>query len=307
MTQPSNAKVSVIISTYNRAGSLPRAVNSVLAQTFTDFELIIVDDCSTDTTQEVIRKFADPRIHSVRHENNAGGSVARNTGIAYAKGEYVAFLDDDDEWFESKLARQARVLDESEPRVALVYTWFDLIEASSRKRRVGGRSAISGDIFEDMLGWAIPAPTSTYMVRAEAARKVGGFDETLPIAQDLDFLLRISMRWHVAVVEDVLMLMHKEDGYISVAQRPNAMTHLVNYLKSHIRRFNRELSERPKTYARVLRNLAFLEMRRGNRRASARAYWEAFKLDPFGSLKATCKSIGPILELIRERIRRDRS
>ena len=307
MTQPPNPKVSVIISTYNRADLLPRAIESVLAQTFTDFELIVVDDCSTDITQEVISKFTDPRVFPIRHENNAGGSAARNTGIAYAKGEYMAFLDDDDEWVESKLARQARILDESDPRVALVYTWFDFIEAPSRKRRTGSRSTMSGDISENMLGWEMPAPTSTYMIRAEAARQMDGFDETLPLAQDLDFLIRISMQWRVAVVKDVLMLMHKGHGYSGPAQQPNAQVNLIKYLKSHICKFNQELSVRPKTYARVLMNLAFMEMRQGNKRNSAQACWKAFRLDPLGTLKATSNSIGLILDLIRERIRRDRS
>ena len=302
MTQPPNPKVSVIISTYNRADLLFRAINSVLAQTFTDFELIVVDDCSTDTTQEVIRKFTDPRIHAIRHENNAGGSVTRNTGITYAKGKYLAFLDDDDEWLESKLTRQARILDESEPGVALVYTWFDFIDEPSRNRRIGSRSAMSGDISENMLGWEMPAPTSTYMVRAEAARQIGGFDETLPIAQDLDFLIRISMQWRVAVVKDVLMLMYKGHGYSGPADQPNAQASLIKYLKSHICRFNKDLSERPKTHARVLRNLALMEMRSGNKRTSVQACWKAFRLDPTGSLKATWENIGPILQSLRERV-----
>ena len=93
-----NPRVSVVITTYNRASLLPRAVYSVLAQTYEDYELVIVDDCSTDDTPEVVRTFADSRIRAIRHADNMGQSAAVNTGIRLARGEYIAFLDDDDEW-----------------------------------------------------------------------------------------------------------------------------------------------------------------------------------------------------------------
>ena len=253
MTQPPSPKVSVIIATYNRADLLPRAINSVLSQTFEDFELIIVDDCSTDSTLKVIRSFADPRIREVQSARNMGQSRARNTGIDIAQGEYVAFLDDDDQWVESKLARQARILDESGPCVGLVYTWFDIIEADTEIRRIGGRGTISGDILGNLIGWDMPASPSAYLVRAEAVRQIGGFDESLRMAEDRDFLLRISMRYNVAVVEDVLTLMHKGHGYIGPAHQPYANPHLAKYIKRHLSEFNQELSERPRSLARILR------------------------------------------------------
>lgn len=304
MTQPPDPKVSVIITTYNRAGLLPRAINSVLAQTFTNFELIIVDDCSPDHTQEVIRNFHDPRIRSFRQDKNSGLTVSRNTGIRLAEGEYVAFLDDDDEWLESKLLRQVQTLDASEPSVGLVYTWFDYIHEVDGTRTSGGRSVISGDIWENMLGWEMPSPPSTYLVRMEAIRQVGGLNESITIAEDRDFLLRISMQWHVAVVKDVLMLMYK--GHLGSAHWPDASARLVEYLESHICRFDGELSERPVSLSRVLRNLALAEVERGHKRAATRALLKAFALDPTGSLKSISKNIRPILDLIRDRIRRDR-
>ena len=104
-------KVSVIIATYNRDGSVYLARSTAfLAQTYTDFELIIVDDRSSDDIQEVIRTFTDPRIRVIRHEANRGAAAARNTGISEARGEYIAFLDDDDECMPNRLADQVLCL-----------------------------------------------------------------------------------------------------------------------------------------------------------------------------------------------------
>ena len=298
-----NPKVSVVITTYNRAALLPRAIRSVLAQTYESYELIVVDDCSTDDTPEVVQRFADSRIHAVRQAENRGQSAAVNTGIRLARGEYIAFLDDDDEWVDTKLLHQVRTLDASDPRVGLVYTWFDYVDAAGSVRRAGGRSVMSGDIWEDMLGWERPAPTSTYLVRAEAARQIGGFDETLTIVTDRDFLFRLSMRWRVAVVQDVLMLMH-EGQHARTEQRPGALEGIAKYLKSHIRKFERELGERPAAFARLLRVLAIAEMRRGNVRGAAKAYSKALTVDTLGSLRATVGNVGFIGGLLWGRIRR---
>ncbi|MFC7193467.1 glycosyltransferase family 2 protein [Halosimplex aquaticum] len=102
----SSPQVSVIIPTYNRATLVKRAIQSVLNQTFKDFELIIVDDASDDETPEVIDSINDARLEYIRHDLNRHGGAARNTGIKYASGKYIAFLDDDDEWYPTKLERQ---------------------------------------------------------------------------------------------------------------------------------------------------------------------------------------------------------
>ena len=297
-------RVSVVITTHNRAGLLSRAVDSVLAQTYKGYELIIVDDCSADNTPAVMLTFADSRIRAVRHADNMGQSAALNAGIRLARGEYIAFLDDDDEWIDQKLTLQVRALDASDPIVGLVYTWFDRVDTTNGVRIVGGRDIASGDISEEMLGWELPAPTSTYLVRAEAARQIGGFDEALKIATDRDFLTRLSMHWHVAVVPKVLMLLY--GGHARSAQRPQALDRLVEYLNSHIRKFTRELGERPSKLAKLLRVLAVTEMRRGNVRGAVAAYLRAFTLDPLSSLRATGGNVDLIGRLLWQRIRRAR-
>lgn len=132
--------VSVVIPTYNRAEFLPRAVESVLRQTVDDFELIVVDDASTDDTEAVVERFDDPRVEYVRHGTNRGGSAARNTGIERSSGEYIAFLDSDDEWYPRKLERQVEELRSRSDEWVATYCGFERRHHSSTNRiraRVG--------------------------------------------------------------------------------------------------------------------------------------------------------------------------
>ena len=114
---------SVIIPTYNRARMVDRAIQSVLSQTYQDFEIIVVDDASTDNTQEVVKEcmFRDKRVRYIKHEKNKGGSAARNTGIKNEHGEYVGFLDSDDEWLPTKLEKQIELFRKRCNSVGAVY------------------------------------------------------------------------------------------------------------------------------------------------------------------------------------------
>jgi glycosyltransferase involved in cell wall biosynthesis len=126
-------EVSVVIPTYNRAKVLSRAVKSVLNQGYRDFEIIVVDDGSTDNTEQVVGAFDKQQVKYVRHEKNMGPAAARNTGIGHANGKYIAFQDSDDEWFPQKLGRQVEILETASDRVGGVYTGFWRIRNSSRK------------------------------------------------------------------------------------------------------------------------------------------------------------------------------
>ena len=117
--------VSVIIPTRNRVEMLCRAVNSVLSQTFDNLECIVVDDESHDNTEKVINSFEDDRLKYFRHEKNKGASAARNTGIRQSQGEFIAFLDDDDEWLDEKLEKQVNLLENLPSKYGMVYCWMD--------------------------------------------------------------------------------------------------------------------------------------------------------------------------------------
>lgn len=217
--------VSVIVPTYNRAATLPRAIDSALAQTVDDLEVVVVDDGSTDDTASVLAAFDDPRLRTVVHATNRGANVARNTGIDHARGEYVAFLDSDDEWLPTKLERQFDALEGRSVEWVGAYctTRFEPSGPGGRLRSVAaavlrrgdehptmeGGEALIGEILADNVQ---PGAGSTLLVRADVARSVGGFDVDLDRFQDPEFCLRILERGKLAYVDEPLVV-REETGH----------------------------------------------------------------------------------------------
>jgi glycosyltransferase involved in cell wall biosynthesis len=201
--------VSAVIPTYNRAAFVPRAIQSVLRQTFCDLEVIVVDDGSPEATQDAVARFDDSRLRYIRLPKNMGQWHAENVGIAHARGEWVAFLDDDDEWAPEKLAK---LLERANAIGASA--------AYSRKLRIGYEGPIlpkrdrplpEGDVSTSVLTLLMPATPSAFMVRRDALISVGGFDESLPQAQDVDLWVRLSLAgYRFAAVDERLALYHED-------------------------------------------------------------------------------------------------
>ncbi len=217
-------KVSVVIPTYNRAHVLGEAMQSVLDQTFDGFELIVVDDGSTDNTKEVVASFGDPRIKYIYQENR-GASAAYNTGILASRGEYIAFLDSDDIWLPQKLELQVKLLN-SRPDVALVCSdgyIFDVRTNSTLGRywhgvpfgyRVDPQRA-SRDPLREMLVWGCFISETFVMVRREVFNEVGGYDESLKDHVDWDMYVRVCQRFAIETIDIPLAKMRKHDANLS--------------------------------------------------------------------------------------------
>lgn len=276
--------VSVIIPTHNRANLLPRAVRSVFDQTYENYEIIIVDDCSTDRTTETVMSWEDDRIKYIRHTENRRQSASLNTGIDAAMGEYIAFLDDDDEWMPDKLEQQVAEMESCGSEVGLVYGWLDQVDDTTRKVQPKYRKTMSGDLSTELMALSIPAPTITLMVRAHVARKVGGFDESLGAYNDLDFLVKVSQQCDIAAVARVVAVQHVGHGHgrMNVDSKV-VLVEKVNYIRQHMRRYSSQLSRSPASKARVLLHLARNEVLAGNSRAGLTTLCNAVKLDPLGA------------------------
>ena len=196
-------KVSIIIPTFNRLPMLKEAVDSVLAQDFEDFELIIVDDGSTDGTADKMIKYGG-RIKLLRHKENRGVSAARNSGIIHAKGKYIGFLDSDDLWVKGKLEFQVSFLDEN-PHYPLCYTDEIWIRKGKRVNPMLKHTKYSGWIFEKCLPLCTISPSSV-MMRKTLFSRVGLFDEALPVCEDYDFWLRVSTRFPVFFIDKKMII-----------------------------------------------------------------------------------------------------
>lgn len=184
--------ISVIIPAYNAETTLKDTLTSVLQQTFSEFELIIINDGSTDTTLEIISQIDDPRIKVFSYQNS-GASTSRNRGFAQASGEYIAFLDADDLWTPDKLEAQLAAL-KIHPQADIAYSWSDCIDESSSFLRRGGHITINGDALPKLLMMDILENGSNPLIRRQAVIEVGGFDESLPAGQDWDFYLRLALK-----------------------------------------------------------------------------------------------------------------
>lgn len=184
-------EVSVVIPAYNRQDTIGRAIASVRAQTWQDFEIVIVDDGSTDGTAAVAERFADARIRVIRHERNCGASAARNTGIAAARGDYIAFLDSDDEWLPQKLENQLDRLREQPAgtNVSCTGVVLHLIDRGIRRDYVLAECA---DWRRKITLGCDERPGTTLLARREVFEQVGPLDEALPRFEDWDWLLRYA-------------------------------------------------------------------------------------------------------------------
>jgi glycosyltransferase involved in cell wall biosynthesis len=238
---------SVIICTHNRGHILPRAVQAILDQTFDDFELLIVDDGSTDDTRASVAEFADPRILYF-YQENAGAPAARNAGVAAARGEFVTFLDDDDRVLPHWLERFARVIDRE--GCTVVCCGMELLDPTGRVLY----SALPGNMgpaFDNLPGFF---RSGTFSLTREAYLAVGGFAE-IPASENMEFALRLlpmcrARGWRVGTVDEHLMLMSdrrpEERGQNSPVRILEACEYILSRYQDQLARAPRSLAN---TYA----------------------------------------------------------
>ena len=218
MNTQSEEKVSVIIPTYNREATIGASIQSVLNQTWQNFEIIIVDDGSTDNTRQVIEAFTDDRIRYICLEQNGGASHARNTGIRLSVSEFVAFLDSDDEWLPEKLEKQMQVMQQATEAVGLVYCRMrgtkkdgSILICPELWRPV---EELQGNIFYPLLEENVIG-TPAMLVRKECLEQTGGFDEWLKCLEDWELILRIAEKWEIGFVDDILVEVHFSESGVS--------------------------------------------------------------------------------------------
>jgi len=205
--------ISVVIPAYNRAGTILVCLKSVLAQTFSPFEVIVVDDCSTDETVRLVRSLDDPRVRCISLDKNSGAQAARNRGIMEAKGDWIAFQDSDDEWLSSKLEKQVKALEgvDYDPWT-VVHTnsvWFDTPAGQRLSFEI---PVVEGDNVYPLL-LSGPAPMFQGMlVSRSALKRIGYLDEKVPSFQEWDTSIRLARHCRFIYLREPLFIYHLHSG-----------------------------------------------------------------------------------------------
>ena len=212
--------VSVIIPVFNREKTLAKALQSVLSQTFTDFEVVVVDDGSLDGSGRMVEKVPDSRVRLLRHEKNRGAAAARNTGIEAARGEFIAFQDSDDWWEPGKLSLQMERFSDAAKELGLVYSAFWRYRDNSREYIPGremGHLQKEGRVVESLLLNNFITP-QTVVVRKECFKKAGLFDESMPRFHDWELWLRLAGHYQFAFIDQPLVNVYFSEKSISASQ-----------------------------------------------------------------------------------------
>ena len=195
-------RVNVIIPTFNRAETILRALQSVLAQTYLDFDLWIIDDGSTDNTAEVVKPFLGEQVHYLK-QFNKGVSAARNLGVQKSRGEWLAFLDSDDEWLPEKLEKQV-AYSEAHPDVPLIHGEEIWIRRGKRVNPKVKHQKYGGKIFEKCLPLCLISPSASFIKRS-LLQEMGLWDENFIVCEDYDLWLKITAKYPVGFIDDPLI------------------------------------------------------------------------------------------------------
>lgn len=234
-------KVSVIIPTYKRSRYISRAIESVVNQDYKEIEIIVVDDNGKDTeeqknTQNVVEQYDD--IIYIVHEKNSNGSHARNTGINVASGEYICFLDDDDIFDREKIIKQVKKLDSLDSEWGACYT--------GHKREFEDGTFLTyltrkeGHLSEDILSLSIDMCSgSTIMIRKEVIEKLKGFDESFKRYQDIEFVLRVSLKYKIAVLNEALVTIYTHTG----SNKPKSLEKVIEVKKYYLEVFKKDINK----------------------------------------------------------------
>jgi glycosyltransferase involved in cell wall biosynthesis len=237
-------RISVIIPVYNGEKTIRETVESVLNQTFSDFELIVINDGSQDSTLDILANIQDPRL-KVFSQSHAGVSVSRNNGIVHAHGEFITFLDADDLWTPDKLETQLKAL-EANPQASVAYSWTDFIDESGRFLWSGLHIAANGDVLAKLLMVNFLEGGSNPLIRKQALTEVGDFDSSLEPAEDWEMWLRLATRYYFIAVP-IPQILYRYTSYsasaniskleakglktieLAFARAPEALQHLKRY------------------------------------------------------------------------------
>jgi glycosyltransferase involved in cell wall biosynthesis len=251
--------ISVVIPTRNRAAYLLEALRSVFEQTYRDFEIIVVDDGSTDGTQQALESLVNQKTIRYLLRDPKGVSAARNFGIEQAQGKYIAFLDSDDLFLPTKLAKQIQVL-QMKPGLGFVHCWFRKFNDDGADLGIRDTSRFQGAVYPQMLlEWSVLMAMPCMLMSKKAIEEAGGFDEKMTWAEDLDLWRRIARHYEIDLVPEALVKVRVHQSS-TTSDKTNSGDGFVRYLDKALEedagldtRFRQEAKAR--MYTKLAQNL----------------------------------------------------
>jgi len=266
-------KVTVVIPTYNRPDLVPKAIQSVLDQTFQDFEIVVVDDGQKKSAKEAVEAFEDDRIRYFKHTEQKGCSGAKNTGIRAAGGQYIAFLDDDDEYLKNKLSLQVDRLNGVGENVGFSFTgtinvYDDHNHTKSTADGVADYHELALRNFSAMIA-------STLMFKKEIFNAVGYLDETFPTHTDIEFLIRVTKKFKGVGIDQPLVRMMMKSDHVQMG------SNIRNRIKGRemlLSKYRDEFARYPTFLAKHLTLLGIFYRTVGEYKEAGQRFWQACKL-----------------------------
>ncbi len=261
--------VSIVIPTYLRDNLLTKAIDSILNQTFDNFEVLVVDGARSESTRDLIRSFEDGRLRYIP-QRGKGIANARNLGVLKAKGEFIAFLDDDDRWRDNKLERQLELFEELPSNYGLIYTAFNYYHLTRGKILGTKRPKARGYVYKALLKDNITG-TSTIMVKRECFKRAGIFRENFPTCEDWDMWLRMSKICYFGAIDEPLVDYSIHPGQFSFAK----------YLAGRYRMIEKhgDIRHDPEVLSYHLLQIGLLKLFGGDK-SGAEEMLNAFRLNP---------------------------
>jgi glycosyltransferase involved in cell wall biosynthesis len=282
-------QVSVVLPTFNRADVLGRSIQSVLSQSFTDFELIVVDDASQDNTISVVHSFTDPRIRYIKNKENLGGAESRNVGIQHAQAEIIAFQDSDDEWRPMKLEKCVRELRDNKDLIGVYSAYWQINGNNVRYMPISQPSKIDEDMNKALL-WGSFVGTPTAVVYKKYINDCSGFDKEMPRFQDWELFIRLSSRGKFLFIDEPLILSYCTPGSIS--------TNILRGLNAFERIYEKNkvaIKKDKKLYAAWKARIGDAQMRSGSPTDGHKNLFASIKLNPF-NMRYLLKMIFSVFE-----------
>ena len=269
-------RVSVIIPTRNRAQLLGAAIASVTSQTFQDFEIIVVDDASTDATETIVRALADDRVRYFKHVTRRNVSAARNTGVLASRGEFLAFLDDDDEWLPAKLEQQVNLLDECAPVVGGVYTGFVMVDRMTGNVLGAIVPSKGGHILHELCRQNCIGTASTMVLRRKCLEEVGLFDETVDYGEEYDMWIRVARRYEFTYLAEPLVRYSVHPTQLSTNYAA-----MIQGSERKLAKYEAFFSTHPEDLARRYLSLGTYRCFMGEVRGGRREFRRAIQISPW--------------------------